>query len=83
MSDLTQPQLLSHPSQCGELGVGHKEICWLPTQVSIGWTGEPSTFFRTSQVACGADHSLALVMHHGQLVPCTAGEHGAGQPARL
>jgi hypothetical protein len=65
------------PKQCGELGLGHKTVTWFPTAVPVAWTDEPSSFFRTSQVACGADHTLALVMYHGKLIPCATGEQNA------
>lgn len=60
-------------NKCGELGVGCEGAVWTPTPINVSWTGESSTLFRTSQVACGANHTLALVMYRGKLIPCASG----------
>lgn len=78
----TSPGATLPSAQHGQLGTGFVGPCWTPTLVSVSWTGQPSSYFRTSQVACGADHTLALVMHNGKLVPCAAGAGLGAQPLR-
>ncbi|GBF91109.1 ultraviolet-B receptor-like [Raphidocelis subcapitata] len=66
-------------NKCGQLGLESRNCVWVPTVVPLSWTGESSAFFRTSQVACGSDHTMALVMHRGKLVPCVTGANSFGQ----
>jgi hypothetical protein len=73
---VTIAYLMPTLQQCGELGVGYQGSCWVPTYVPVSWTTQSSSFYRISQVACGANHTLALVMHGGKLVPCAAGVQG-------
>ncbi|KAI8472010.1 MAG: regulator of chromosome condensation 1/beta-lactamase-inhibitor protein II [Monoraphidium minutum] len=63
----------------GELGAGYVGTVWVPTPIAVSWTGESSAFFRTSQVACGATHTLALVQYRGKMVTCAAGACSFGQ----
>ena len=66
-------------NKCGELGLDHRRVQWAPAAVPMRWTGCDASRARVSQVACGAGHSLALVMFGGKLIPCAAGANSFGQ----
>jgi alpha-tubulin suppressor-like RCC1 family protein len=63
----------------GQLGLASGERVWTPTAVPLGWHDDGPEHFRAAQVACGAAHTLALVMHRGKPVPCATGANVFGQ----
>eukprot|EP00878_Enallax_costatus_P034396 GHUV01038130.1.p1 GENE.GHUV01038130.1~~GHUV01038130.1.p1 ORF type:complete len:576 (+),score=117.41 GHUV01038130.1:80-1807(+) len=63
----------------GQLGTNDKENRWRPTEVSISTTGEPNHNYRTVQVVCGSQHTLALMAHKGRVTPYSTGNNTFGQ----
>ncbi|KAF8068311.1 UVR8 [Scenedesmus sp. PABB004] len=56
----------------GQLGMGDNENRWRPTEVTMSAT-EPSDNFRSVQVVCGLQHTLALIAHFGKIQPFASG----------
>lgn len=57
----------------GELGTGDTINRWGPTDIKFSRSKEPECVYRTAQVTCGANHSLALVTYRGKLTTYATG----------
>lgn len=62
----------------GQLGLGHARNVWVPEAVQIPSTSSQDSR-RAVQVACGLDHSLALVLFNGGKDVFVTGENQYGQ----
>eukprot|EP00877_Chromochloris_zofingiensis_P012093 jgi/Chrzof1/7137/Cz02g12140.t1 len=63
----------------GELGTGDTINRWGPTDIKFSRSKEPECVYRTAQVTCGANHSLALVTYRGKLTTYATGANGWGE----
>lgn len=66
-------------NESGCLGLGDFNDHWKPTKVPLASEGEERTCLRVIQLACGANHSVALVSKQGRAEVRTAGCNKWGQ----
>eukprot|EP00775_Hariotina_reticulata_P012779 gene12779-12908_t len=63
----------------GQLGTGDRLDRWAPVEVNMAKFGESSDLYRTVQVSCGMQHTLALVAHQGRIKTFSTGANVYGQ----
>jgi alpha-tubulin suppressor-like RCC1 family protein len=57
----------------GQLGTGDKQDRWKPHRINLALPGEEGRCLRVVQLACGAQHSIALFSNQGTLEVRTTG----------
>jgi E3 ubiquitin-protein ligase HERC3 len=63
----------------GQLGLGDTADRWKPTRVNLAMPGEEGCCIKVIQIACGAQHSVALVSKQGRTDIRTTGANTWGQ----
>lgn len=61
-------------NDAGQLGLGDFVDHWKPTRVNLACRGEEGTCLRAVQLACGSQHTVALISKQGYMEVRTAGE---------